>query len=205
MAGGAVVAFWTVSFLLVLVPGADWAYTIAAGLRERSVLPSVAGLLLGYVGLTLVVAAGVAGLVARNPGVLTGLTVAGAAYLLWLGAMTVLRPSTPEDGAAGYDPTPWGARVRRGVGISGLNPKALLLFLALLPQFVDRNGRWPLAIQIGTLGLVHVVTCAVVYLSVGVSARVLLQARPAAARVVTRVSGASMIVIGLLLLVERFA
>ena len=33
------------SFLLVLVPGADWAYAIAAGLREQSVLPAVTGLL----------------------------------------------------------------------------------------------------------------------------------------------------------------
>ena len=33
MAVGAVAAFWAVSFLLVLTPGADWAYAIAAGLR----------------------------------------------------------------------------------------------------------------------------------------------------------------------------
>ena len=45
------------SFLLVLVPGADWAYAIAAGLRDRSVLPAVAGLLAGYAVLTTVVAA----------------------------------------------------------------------------------------------------------------------------------------------------
>src|SRR5262249_51801967 len=44
MAIGTVVAFWAVSFLLVLVPGADWAYAIAAGLRDQSVLPAVAGL-----------------------------------------------------------------------------------------------------------------------------------------------------------------
>ena len=58
MAIGVVIAFWGVSFLLVLVPGADWAYAIAAGLRDRSVLPAVAGLLAGYVALTAVVAAG---------------------------------------------------------------------------------------------------------------------------------------------------
>ena len=43
MAVGTLAAFWAVSFLLVLVPGADWAYLIAAGLRDRSVLPAVAG------------------------------------------------------------------------------------------------------------------------------------------------------------------
>ena len=44
MAIGTLAAFWAVSFLLVLVPGADWAYAIAAGQRDRSVLPAVAGL-----------------------------------------------------------------------------------------------------------------------------------------------------------------
>ena len=58
MAAGPVIAFWTVSLALVLVPGADWAYAIAAGLRDRSVLPAVAGMLAGYLALTLVVAAG---------------------------------------------------------------------------------------------------------------------------------------------------
>ena len=57
MAVGTLAAFWAVSFLLVLVPGADWAYAIAAGLRDRSVLPAVAGLLAGDAGLTAVVAA----------------------------------------------------------------------------------------------------------------------------------------------------
>jgi threonine/homoserine/homoserine lactone efflux protein len=65
------------SFLLVLVPGADWAYAIAAGLRDQSVLPAVAGLLAGYAGLTAVVAAGVAAVIASSPLVLTVLTTQG--------------------------------------------------------------------------------------------------------------------------------
>jgi hypothetical protein len=71
MAIGTLAAFWAVSFLLVLVPGADWAYAIAAGLRDRSVLPAVAGLLAGYAGLTAVVAAGVAAVITRSPLALT--------------------------------------------------------------------------------------------------------------------------------------
>ena len=62
---------------LVLVPGADWAYAIAAGLRDRSVLAAVAGLLAGYAGLTAVVAAGAAAVIARSPLVLTVLTTFG--------------------------------------------------------------------------------------------------------------------------------
>jgi hypothetical protein len=47
MASGTMAAFWAVSFLFVITPGADWAYVIAAGLRHRVVLPAVGGLLVG--------------------------------------------------------------------------------------------------------------------------------------------------------------
>lgn len=202
MAIGAVTGFWTLSFLLVLVPGADWAYAIAAGLRDRSVLPAVAGLLTGYMVLTAVVAAGVAAVVARWPLLLTVVTVLGALYLLWLGISTVARPSAPV-AAADEVSQPWLHRAAKGAGISGLNPKALLLFVALLPQFITRGAAWPFAIQISVLGLVHTANCGVVYTGVGAAARRVLRARPAITAAVTRCSGAAMIVIGTLLLTER--
>lgn len=205
MAVSSITAFWAVSVLLILVPGADWAYAINAGLRDRSVVPAVGGLLLGYLALTAVVAAGVAAVVASTPSVLTALTMLGALYLVWLGATTLARPAVAGTASQEGDGAAVGVRVLRGVGISGLNPKALLLFLALLPQFTAPHGSWPLAAQIGTLGLVHTLSCAAIYLSVGVLARTILRARPAAARAVTRVSGAAMIVIGVLLIAERLA
>lgn len=211
MAVSSITAFWAVSVLLILVPGADWAYAINAGLRDRSVVPAVSGLLLGYLALTAVVAAGVAAVVARTPSVLTALTVLGALYLVWLGATTLARHAVAGTGAGPGTGTQEGeggaarARVLKGVGISGLNPKALLLFLALLPQFTAPHGSWPLAAQIGTLGLVHTLSCAAIYLCVGVLARTVLRARPRAARAVTRASGAAMILIGVLLLAERLA
>ena len=202
MAIGTVVAFWGVSLLLVLVPGADWAYAIAAGLRDQSVLPAVAGLLAGYAGLTAVVAAGVVGLIARSPLVLAAATTLGAVYLLWLGITTLTRPPAPM-AAAEHCSQPWARRAAKGAGVSGLNPKALLLFLALLPQFITRGAAWPFAAQIALLGLVHTANCAVVYTSVGTAARRALRTRPAAARAVTRCSGAAMTAIAALLLAER--
>src|SRR5690554_1858233 len=99
MAISYIAAFWAVSFLFVLTPGADWAYAIAAGLRHRRVLPAVVGLLIGHLIATILVAAGVAALVAEAPMVMTVLTAVGAAYLMWLGAGMLLRPSTPDAGA----------------------------------------------------------------------------------------------------------
>lgn len=202
MPASTVAAFWAVSLMFVVTPGADWAYAITAGLRHRTVLPAVGGLLAGHLAATVVVAAGVAALVTRSPLVMTALTVAGAAYLVWLGIGALARPSAPQAGteqAAGS----WVRQVVKGAGISGLNPKVFLLFLALLPQFTDPDAGWPLAVQIGALGLVHVASCAVVYTGVGTGARRVLRARPAAARAVTRFSGAAMVMIGVLLLAEQ--
>jgi threonine/homoserine/homoserine lactone efflux protein len=195
MASGAVVAFWAVSLLLVLTPGADWAYAIAAGLRHRTALPAVGGLLTGHLAATAVVAAGVAALVTRSPLVMTALTAAGAGYLVWLGAGTLVRPETPLTDAD-EAPGSWVRQAARGAGTSGLNPKVFLLFLALLPQFTAPDAEWPLAVQIVALGLVHVANCAVVYTGVGTGARLVLRARPAAARAVTRFSGAAMVAMG---------
>jgi threonine/homoserine/homoserine lactone efflux protein len=202
MAISNIAAFWLVSFMLVLVPGADWAYAIAAGLCDRTVLPAVGGLLAGYVALTAVVAAGVAALVAQSPVTLTVLTAVGAVYLVWLGIITVIHPPTPQADAkhAGIS---WLRRAVKGAGISGLNPKALLLFLALLPQFIVRDATWPFAAQIAIMGFVHTANCGAVYTGVGATARRVLRTRPAAARAVSRSSGAAMIVIGVLLVAER--
>lgn len=153
MAAGSIAAFWAVALLLIVVPGPDWAFTIGAGLRGGSAVPAVGGLVLGYAGMTIVVAAGVGTLVARSPVLLTGLTVAGALYLTWHGARTLARPAAPAAPAPASDapafavPAPPGthrATLIKGAGVSGLNPKGLLLFLALLPQFTGTGtGRCP--------------------------------------------------------------
>ncbi|MCO7625893.1 LysE family translocator [Pseudomonas fluorescens] len=195
-------AFWAVSILFVITPGADWAYAISAGLKHRVVLPAVGGLLSGHLLATLIVAAGVGTLVAGHPLALTALTVAGAGYLLWLGANLLARPSTPH-AAASQTGDSWARWALRGLCVSGLNPKVFLLFLALLPQFTDAAAPWPVPLQMVALGLVHTASCAVIYLLVGYGSQMVLRARPAAARRVCRVSGLIMIVIALGLLIEQ--
>jgi hypothetical protein len=94
----------------------------------------------------------------------------------------------------------WVRQAAKGAGISGLNPKVFLLFLALLPQFIDAAADWPLAAQVVSLGLVHVASCALVCTGVGAGARLVLRARPTAAQAVTRFSGAAMVLVGVMLL-----
>ena len=74
---------------------ADWAYAISAGIKGKVVVPAVAGMLFGHFITILLVAAGVGLLVANNPTALMILTVAGSAYLLWMG-INLLLPSYSE-------------------------------------------------------------------------------------------------------------
>ncbi|WP_003212633.1 MULTISPECIES: LysE family translocator [unclassified Pseudomonas] len=198
-----IMAFWAVSFLFVITPGVDWAYAISAGLRGR-VLPAVVGMLSGHLVATLIVAAGVGGVLVKIPYALLTLTLMGAAYLLWLGLNMLLKPSLPAQGTS-HDEGAWMAWAIKGLCVSGLNPKVLLLFLALLPQFTDASTAWPVGAQIVALGLIHGVSCGVVYLAVGYGAGAVLASRPAAATNVSRISGAAMIVIAVVLAAERLA
>lgn len=195
-------AFWAVSILFIITPGADWAYAISAGLKHRVVLPAVGGLLSGHLIATMIVAGGVGTLVATHPVALSALTVAGAGYLLWLGANMLARPSTPHAGGPQASGS-WKRWALKGLCVSGLNPKVFLLFLALLPQFADATAPWPVPMQMIALGLVHTVSCAVIYLLVGFGSQIILRARPAAAQRVSRFSGAAMIIIALVLLIEQ--
>lgn len=201
MAVASVLAFWGTALLLIVAPGPDWAFTLDSALQERSVLAAPAGLTLGYTAMTLVVAAGLGTVLADSPVALTVLSVAGGLYLMWLGATGLAghRPPASRGRSLGSDH----AAVLSGVGVSGLNPKALLIFVALLPQFVDPSRGWPLAVQLTLLGLLFTVTCALFYLCLGALARRAFVSRPGAARVVSLLSGLSMLLIGGALVVER--
>ena len=82
-------------------------------------------------------------------------------------------------------------------------PKACWVLFALLPQFGNPRGSWPLSAQLGLLGLVFTLSCALFYLGLGSSARKVLHTRPRAAAALCRLSGTAMFVIGAFLLTER--
>jgi threonine/homoserine/homoserine lactone efflux protein len=203
MAVGSIAAFWVVALLLIIVPGADWAFTIGSSLRGNSALAAVSGLVLGYAAVTVVVAAGIGALVAGSPAVLTALTIVGGLYLIWHGARSFTVGAAADNTSAGAGARTNRAVLVKGMGVSALNPKGLLLFLALLPQFTSPHWSLPVGIQLGVLGVVFMASCAVFYLCLGSLAGKVLHARPAAARVITRFSATAMIVIGALLLAER--
>lgn len=234
--------FLFVSFSLAMTPGADWAYAIAAGLGRYRVVSAVAGLCTGYVFHTILLVAGMAALIASSPQLLSWLTLAGAAYLLWLGISTArswkgagftvaeARMETSTRAAAGNasnlvaensgstalkvraqtlqaasEPAErlFGPAFFRGLGTSGTNPKALLLYLALIPQFIRADADFSVPAQTAIFGLSHMVLSIFIYSGVAIGARVLLRSRPTAARIVTLCSGLIMIGLGLVLVIEQ--
>jgi threonine/homoserine/homoserine lactone efflux protein len=199
-------AFVAVATALACTPGVDWAYSITAGLGRRSFVPAVAGLCSGYVLHTVLMVAGLAALLAGMPGVLGWLTVAGAAYLLWLGTATIRSWRGASFTAAPAVDNPGQNQLRtflQGMGTSGINPKGLLFYVALVPQFVSAEAPLPVPVQSGLLGLTFVLLAAIVYTCVALLSRKLLQSRPGAARTVTLASGIIMVGLGAALLSEQ--
>lgn len=199
-------AFVVVAAALACTPGVDWAYSITAGLGRRSFVPAVAGLCSGYVLHTALMVAGLAALLAGMPGVLGWITVAGAAYLLWLGTATIRSWRGASFTAAAAVDGPGHNQLRtflQGMGTSGINPKGLLFYVALVPQFVSAEAPLPVPVQSGLLGLTFVLLAAIVYTCVALLSRKLLQSRPGAARKVTLASGIIMVGLGAVLLSEQ--
>ncbi len=176
-------AFIVVDVMLVMTPGADKAYAITAGVRGGRVLPAIAGLAGGYLVQASLVVAGVGAVLAESQSAMQFLTYLGVGYLLWLGVRVARGPvALPGE-------NPGAVSALRGAATSRLNPKGVLLFVAVLPQFVTRTAPWPVTVQLAVLGAVHIVACAVVYCCVAMGARRLLRSRPRAARIVAHASG----------------
>lgn len=206
----AVLGFAAIALTLIVVPGPDWAYILAAGTRDHVVLPAVGGIVTGYLLITAVVVVGAGPLIAGVPFALSALTLAGACYLAYLGVRTLRSTGAVPHGGSVQAATSAplaGSPLQylvRGIGVSALNPKGLLIFLSILPQFT-RTGGWPLPVQLAVLGAVFTALTGAFYLPLGYASDRVLGARPGVARVTTRVAGVAMILVGIALLAERLA
>lgn len=136
--------------LILVVPGPDFVLVTRNALArgKRAAFATMGGILAGLAFHTVLAASGLSALVAATPAALTVLKFAGAAYLVALGVAnlvsTVRRRRSPPEAADETDrhmttmPAN-GARTpfTQGALNNILNPKALIFFLSLLPQFID--------------------------------------------------------------------
>lgn len=85
-----------------------------------------------------IVAAGVGVFVARSPILFTTIRYAGAAYLIYLGVrMVIAKPQVTESGNVVVQPSVSKRKmVIQGFWVNILNPKAVVFYLAFIPQFI---------------------------------------------------------------------
>lgn len=132
-------AFGLACVVLVLIPGPSVLFIVGRALAHgrRAALLSVAGNTTGAFVLVTVVAFGLGAVAAASVAVFTALKLAGAAYLVYLGVRTFRGRG---DLAAALTAPAGAARARlygQGVVVGVTNPKTLVFFAAILPQFVD--------------------------------------------------------------------
>lgn len=149
-------AFAAMSFLLIVIPGPSVLFVIGRALSQgrRAVLTTVAGNTAGAYVLVVAVAFGVGAVVERSVVVFTALKLAGAAYLVYLGVKAFRQRHALQadlgDGGASYGTL---RSLWEGFAVGVANPKTMVFFAAVLPQFVDRE-RGHVTAQMLILGLV---------------------------------------------------
>ena len=197
--------FFFAAVVLAITPGPGIAYVVArtvAGGRSEG-LASCLGTGVGGMLHVLAAALGLSLIIAQSAVAFSLVKYLGAAYLIYLGIRLLLRKD-PE-----FRVKPVAAQgVRRafaeGIVVEALNVKTALFFLAFLPQFVSPSD--PLIPQLVLLGSICVALNTLVDVIAVVAADRFLKsdtARAARARLLTRVSGVTMLGLGAYLALAR--
>lgn len=153
-----VLALAATAFVIIVIPGPSVLFVISRGvtLGRRAGLATVIGNELGISVQVAAVAAGVGAIVSRSIVVFTVIKFVGAAYLIYLGAKAIRhRQSVATAFANGVEPKPISRIVREGFVVGASNPKMIVFFTAILPQFVDHD-RGHIGGQLFVLGMVCV-------------------------------------------------
>lgn len=156
--------FCATVFPLICTPGPDMLFVASQSLGGGAAagLRATAGVCAGYLLHSLLAALGLAALVAASPPLFQALRWIGVAYLAWL-AFKLLRSALRRD-ALDVQAFERGGRrdaLRRGFLTAALNPKGMMIYLAILPQFMRADA--PAAPQAVALSALFVAGCALVY------------------------------------------
>jgi threonine/homoserine/homoserine lactone efflux protein len=150
--------FAALSLALIVVPGPSVMFVVsrAVTLGRRAALVTVVGNATGCFVQVLLVAAGLGVVVERSIVVFSAIKLVGAAYLIYLGIKAIVGRRTLAVPVDASRP----GRSGRSVYVDGFvvgvaNPKVIVFFASILPQFVEPGGP-PAALQMALLGAVFV-------------------------------------------------
>lgn len=134
-------AFTLTAFALIVVPGPSVLFTVsrALALGRMAGVATVAGNTVGVYVQVVAVAFGIGALVERSVMVFTIIKLGGAAYLIFLGIQAIRHRQKLAEMLGSRIENKSVARVMADGFVVGIgNPKAIVFFAAVLPQFVDR-------------------------------------------------------------------
>ena len=167
-------AYVVLAAALAFSPGPDVLFVVANGLRHRTkgAFASAFGIGAGSVLHALAAAIGVSAVIATSPTAFDLMRYCGALYLAYLGVQALRswfkNRGPTSDSLANSETTVWSV-FRRGLITNALNPKVVVFYLALLPQFVSAElGN--VGLQIFLLGCIHNAIGLAFLLSVGLAA-----------------------------------
>jgi len=142
ISSGQLIGFTLASLVIIVIPGPGVLFVVGRALSHgrRTAVATAAGHAAGNYLVAACVAVGLGALLQRSEQVFTVVKIVGALYLVFIGVQAFRRRHSleaamapPADGPAGS----WRA-LRDGVIVGVTNPKAYILFGAILPQFVNR-------------------------------------------------------------------
>jgi threonine/homoserine/homoserine lactone efflux protein len=154
----ALASFTVAAFVLIVVPGPSVLFVVSRGvaLGRRAAVVTAIGNAAGVYMQVVTVALGVGAVIERSVVLLGAIRLLGAAYLVYLGVQAIRHRRAL---ASVLD---MGSRVavRRNLALQGFvvgisNPKGIVFFTAILPQFVDPAGA-PVPLQMLALGAIAV-------------------------------------------------
>jgi threonine/homoserine/homoserine lactone efflux protein len=143
ISSGQLLGFVLVSVVLIVVPGPGVLFVVGRALAHarRTALATAAGHASGNYVVAACVAFGLGTLLERSAQAFVAIKLARAAYLVWLGIQAIRRRGSLADAmtAAAAPRAGWRA-LRDGFTVGVTNPKSLILFGVILPQFVNRGA-----------------------------------------------------------------
>jgi threonine/homoserine/homoserine lactone efflux protein len=149
-------AFTLTAFVIILIPGPSVLFAVSRAivLGRAAGVATVAGNTVGAFTQATAVAFGIGPLIERSVAVFTVLKLAGCCYLVFLGVQAIRhRSSLAESLGAAAEQKSLARIVLDGFTVGVTNPKVIIFFTAILPQFVDRqSGHVP--VQIIMLGAI---------------------------------------------------
>ncbi|QVQ50155.1 LysE family translocator [Spiractinospora alimapuensis] len=149
-------AFALAAVALILIPGPSVLFVIGRSLSlgRRGGLLSVLGNALGMLPAITCVALGVGTVVAESVVVFTAIKMAGAAYIIFLGVQAIRHRDTTTEADAPVERRMSSSRLLgQGFLVGVSNPKTIVFFVAVLPQFVSYEAG-AIPAQLAVLGLI---------------------------------------------------